>query len=386
MEKTISGTPTEIMSKLIWEESSLMKLARPITMVVNTMTAITTDRSGKESDDKRPPTENNDDWENSEGEYQDKLIIMVDKATLMPSQTIDSGVVETSRRSTRNSDGPSGASKTHRRLSWDPDGPSGVPESSRRANKESEKTAIFLKTSRRLTGDSSQENSSAKRPTHNNSCPSRVRILEKLVCENNEPAVPITHMIECAENLMAVLEQLRLDLPSTNENCDAVFDLINKVQWLLKDLGQTSGSSDQSRILMENYDNYRKAYYALQNHLAHIEQLTDQCGITRRPREVNAEKAIVRLPEEGSSGKNENSGDICCVVMLENAKSNRNFKGLCKCPGLLDLTYSNKNKDVKVPVKSTRPVKDDAKIFDWKSLIRTVCNLCFPCKLFCPMK
>ncbi|VVC41924.1 Hypothetical protein CINCED_3A011900 [Cinara cedri] len=428
MKKITSGTSNEIMSKLVWIESSVTNFARPNTMIVNKMT-----------------TENNDAWEDSDEEISEE-IIMVDKSTMMPdfssSHTINSGVAETSRRSTRDSGGPSNVSDSPRRsnsesdrtailsdtarhLTKDSGGLSGVSGSPRRSNSESDRTAILSDTARHLIKDSgglagvpgsprhsssesdrrnksyrtaissdttrpliresSQKNYSPKRSINHIFRPPRV-IQEKKnpVCKNVGQTVPVMKIVECTKHLMAVIEQLMVDMPPTNKHYNAVIGLLNKVQWLLKDLGQTSGSSDQSQILMENYDNYRKAYCCLRNHIACTKQLSEQREITRQPREVNVDEAEQMPSSEGYSNGSNISVDVFHIIVMKNSKIKRNIsRRLYKCPGMMNLDIFE-NRDAKHPDEPTRFVKDDKKRDNWPiSLLRNACTFCFP---FCYVK
>lgn len=338
----ISGTSSDIMSKLIWIDSSLNMLARPTAVVVNTVTVTNTDDNGK--------------------------IMMTDRATMMPEP------------SQHNSTG-SGAVGNPRRLTVSTDD---VQKTSGRSSGESGGGGAPLDVSRRLTGESKNVDRNSAERSVAKTLPAEDTAYENAV----EPAVPIAKIVKCAERLMVVLEELRVDLPSANEHCDSVIDLINKVHWFLKDLSQTSASCDQTQILLEKYNNYRKAYYCLRNHMTDMKQLCDRCNIARQPQVV----------DDCSEAEQDNSDNACDVVSVYSSdhypktnvpKSDGSLKGLYECPGLLDVTKNNDIQDACGGLKERAEDKQRKwEKFDWMALVKDACCFCFPrqCFVFCSVK
>lgn len=342
----INRTPTEIMSKLICIESSLNEIISPTTVVVNTMAMTDADMR----------TINKGNQENQKGKHHGK-IVTTDQATMCP-EPLDSHAV-----------GRSAADTTRRSSKYDyVDCSSCAPETSR-----------------------CQENFTEQLTSKN---PCTFQVISDAISANShpEPPVPVVKIVKCAEQLMVVLDELRVNLPSASEHCDAVIDLINRVQWLLKDLGQTSGSSDQTRILLEKYDNYRKSYYCLRNHITDMKQMSKQCTIIEQPDANDDENEADEMSlRDANSFKRCIPEDSCSVLNpeKENGKFDESLKRLYECPGLLDVTIHNGNKDLNACCcKSADKENNPKDKYDWMNIIKNACCFCFPrqCFLFCSIK
>lgn len=175
----------------------------------------------------------------------------------------------------------------------------------------------------------------------------------------------ISRITKCSKLLLFTLDELRGELSTSHECHDRVVGLINNVQWLLKDLDQCSGGSDQRSILLEKYNNYRKEYYNIRKNVD-INRGSKRSGEKKNVSAKASAKESISCDCEVEIIKS-------CSCFNDLSEDVTNGRSLNECPGILDVTKLASEG----PKQNCKKVTFRKKLMNWLSWLKRYC--CFSC-------
>lgn len=104
-------------------------------------------------------------------------------------------------------------------------------------------------------------------PTTKGAEDNRFQTIQAVSSLCTDDIAPLAKIRKFTKRLMFALDELRSEIPVTHKYYGTVGDLIEELQWFLKDLNDSNGTYDQKIILLEKYNCYRTAYYGLRSRI-----------------------------------------------------------------------------------------------------------------------